>query len=858
MVAMQGLSAEDRLVLGALTSRLRPARRERRGRLVPGPAGALVTVAAPRELADSALRQPAATPKRSRLQVQGRPPRPRPRLSPVRQVRTLWRGVPVLVAGTVAGLIAGMVVLPSLLPSQSTYRAAVVVEIERFTADRVVPGMDQGGWTRDELVSSTLDLDLSGQVVRRLGNRAARLRVARDSSRAAWPARLLAHLEARAVPSSDRQVEISYVDVSPELASAVVDSYARRFAVARGRVDRARTATAVRLLRRQAEDLRTGLAEWAQRVDQERAASPSGTASTITQTEFELFARRYDNKLAEVQRLRDQAALRIPVTRIQLPAAVRTATRPPDPRLVDAAAALLGLLVAAALILLAEAAAPRVATATDAEAATGADLAITVPRLSGRRSGLTPAAEGDAFGAQAEAYRRLAGTLERRGVGSDAFVLAVMSADPGEGRSTIAVEPGHSLARGGRAVLLVSGDLGRPSIERVYGLKQDVRGMGEHLAGLADELALLLIVVRENLMLLPAGMPVRNPAELLTGARLERLMEQLRDLGTLVVLDTPPARWAADALSLADAADATLIVTRANRSRWRATVELATALRRDRVHGRGARRAPPAPAGPSRPPGRVALGGSRAGRGGGPAQPIRRRARSGAIGTVSRPAGGQTETGRTPGHRSPVTVFAVAPSLGGAATMASPPSLQTTMVVPPAPPSAPRWRRPTHRSDRAGLTGGHGDTAHRVTRRPRRAVGVEQAVARLVAVPPAGSKASGSQMTGRTPPASRELTVLVTSSARASGWASPPTQNMPTSQACIGNRAVALRWSSSAGTSARARRNGAGRTSTTCLARAGRELEVARLCRRPPCRADLQLAHVATAAAADPDWERRA
>jgi len=58
---------------------------------------------------------------------------------------------------------------------------------------------------------------------------------------------------------------------------------------------------------------------------------------------------------------------------------------------------------------------------------------------------------------------------------------------------------------------------------------------------------------------------------------------KLRDLGTLVVLDTPPARWAADALSLADAADATLIVTRANRSRWRATVELATALRRDRL-----------------------------------------------------------------------------------------------------------------------------------------------------------------------------------------------------------------------------------------------------------------------------------
>jgi Mrp family chromosome partitioning ATPase len=84
-------------------------------------------------------------------------------------------------------------------------------------------------------------------------------------------------------------------------------------------------------------------------------------------------------------------------------------------------------------------------------------------------------------------------------------------------------------------------------------------------------------------MLLPAGMPVRNPAELLTGPRLELLMEELRGFESLVVVDTPPARWSADAQSLAAAADATLIVARANRSRWRAVVELATALRRDRV-----------------------------------------------------------------------------------------------------------------------------------------------------------------------------------------------------------------------------------------------------------------------------------
>ena len=586
LVAMQGLSAEDRLVLGAILSRLRPARRERRGRLVPGPVGGLA-VGAPAPGGLPELRPVAlgpAAPDRSRPQIRGRLPRPRPRLSPIRQTRTLGRGAPILLVSTLAGLAVGVAVLPSLLPTQSTHRAAVVLDIQPFTADRIVPGMDQGGWTRDTLARSTLDLDLSDRVVRTLGNRAAQLRATKDAPRTAWPSRLLAHLEARPVPSSDRQVEIAYVDTNPRLATAVVNSYAKRLVLARQAVDRARTATALKVLDRQAEELRTGLAEWAQRVDQERASSPSGTASTITKTEFELFARRYDAKLDEIQRLHEQADLRIPVTRAQLPPAVRVASTPPDPRLVAAAAALLGLLVAAAVVLLAEAAAPRVATAADAEAATGADLAVSVPRLSGRRGGLTPAVEADAFGAQAEAYRRLVGTLERRGVGGNAFVLAVMSADPGEGRSTVALNLAHAMARvGGRGVMLVSGDLGQPSIEPVYGLKEDVRGIGEHLAGLEDEVALLLVIVRENLMLLPAGMPVRNPAELLTGPRLELLMEELRGFESLVVVDTPPARWSADARSLAAAADATLIVARANRSRWRAVVELAIALRRDRV-----------------------------------------------------------------------------------------------------------------------------------------------------------------------------------------------------------------------------------------------------------------------------------
>jgi capsular exopolysaccharide synthesis family protein len=586
LVMLLGLSAEDRLVRDALIARLRPAPAagRRRGRVLPGPTGELAFAGQP-QLAGAGRPVPLqpAGPGRPRLKVGGRRPRTRPRLSPVRYARTLWRGAPVLLAGAAVGLVAGVFLLPPVLPTQSTYRASVVLEVRPFTVDLVDPGAGQGGWSREELAQSTLDPDVTSQVVHALGRKAGRLQATREAPKTAWPARLLARLEARPLPSSDREVELSYADHSEKLAAAVVNGYARRYVLARKAVDADRTATTLELLQRQASDRRTALAEWAQRVDQERASSPSGTVSTITQTELDLAKRRYDAKVAELQLLRDRAAIRDPVTEAHLPPAVRVTSRPPDPQLVAALAALLCLALAAGGVLLAEAAAPRVATAADAEAATGADVAVTIPRVASRRGPLVPAVEGDAFGAQAEAYRRLAGTLERRGVGSDAFVLTVTSADPGEGRSTVAVNLAHTLARSGHPVLLVSGDLGRPSMERLYGVDQDAPGLAEYLAHPDGNLVFLLVMVRENLMLLPAGMPVRNPAELLAGPRLERLMEDLRALGLIVVLDTPPARWAADALSVAGAADATLLVAHANRSRWRAVADLATSLRRDRV-----------------------------------------------------------------------------------------------------------------------------------------------------------------------------------------------------------------------------------------------------------------------------------
>jgi Mrp family chromosome partitioning ATPase len=164
-----------------------------------------------------------------------------------------------------------------------------------------------------------------------------------------------------------------------------------------------------------------------------------------------------------------------------------------------------------------------------------------------------------------------------------------------------------ALSNRGWPVAVVSGDLRRPVVERILGVPE-VPGLGEYLAASGPHVGPMLVSVGDNLRLLPAGWAVRSPEHLLASPHLAQAVAQLRDLELVVLLDTPAARWWSDALTLAAEADATLLVARSGRSRWKSLAELAGSLRRDRfpvlgvvLVGSGRRRGAPPTAGTRAP-----------------------------------------------------------------------------------------------------------------------------------------------------------------------------------------------------------------------------------------------------------------
>lgn len=215
----------------------------------------------------------------------------------------------------------------------------------------------------------------------------------------------------------------------------------------------------------------------------------------------------------------------------------------------------LGLGVLAALVL--EALDETLATPDDVEKKLGVPVLGVVPLLD---KGETPA-EGlvNIRSGFSEAYYSLRTALQFSTPDGAPRSLLVSSARPAEGKSTTAYAVALNLARIGKRVLLVDGDLRNPSMHRVVGLEND-RGMSNLLSGSADLAAVAQSTREENLYFIPCGPLPPNPAELWGGDRLRQFLAESRHSFDHVVIDGPPVLGFADAPMLAAAVDGVLFV----------------------------------------------------------------------------------------------------------------------------------------------------------------------------------------------------------------------------------------------------------------------------------------------------------
>lgn len=137
-------------------------------------------------------------------------------------------------------------------------------------------------------------------------------------------------------------------------------------------------------------------------------------------------------------------------------------------------------------------------------------------------------------------------------------LIAVTSPTPGDGKTSLAVNLAISIAKAGRRVLLVDGDLRKPDVHRVFNLS-DSPGFAELIQGSHEPGSVIKKSEIDGLEILPAGTPLTRPSELLSRPEMARLLVALGDLYDHIVMDTAPLLPVSDTHVLAGMVDAVIV-----------------------------------------------------------------------------------------------------------------------------------------------------------------------------------------------------------------------------------------------------------------------------------------------------------
>ena len=146
-------------------------------------------------------------------------------------------------------------------------------------------------------------------------------------------------------------------------------------------------------------------------------------------------------------------------------------------------------------------------------------------------------------------------------------VIAVTSAIPGEGKTTVTSCLGRTLAMANQSVVVVDCDIVRSSLSRLFGHDQGEPGLHEALLSPDGEIAHYLDA-DSSLQILPITKPFRKGLRLTEGDRLSHVVARLRDHFDFVILDCPPILPIAETRNIVALADHVVLVVG-----WRKTID---------------------------------------------------------------------------------------------------------------------------------------------------------------------------------------------------------------------------------------------------------------------------------------------
>jgi succinoglycan biosynthesis transport protein ExoP len=274
----------------------------------------------------------------------------------------------------------------------------------------------------------------------------------------------------------------------------------------------------------------------------------------------------YEAFLARLNQTQDQQGIQTPDARIISRAEIPNKPSYPNKLLVLGVAIPVGLLLGLMFAAILERLDSGFRTTYQVENVLGFPVLATIPEvLPGKRGEDINAANkviDKPMSSFSESIRGLHLALSLSNVDKQPKVIVVTSSVPGEGKTTLAVSLARLGARSGLKTIIVDGDLRRPTVASVLGLKDPRFGIVEAVTGSQPLDHCFSKDPRSDAIVLPCVQKPASPSDLLSSQAMRHLVQNLAKAFDLVIIDSAPVLPVNDTKILSQLADSVLFVAR--------------------------------------------------------------------------------------------------------------------------------------------------------------------------------------------------------------------------------------------------------------------------------------------------------
>ncbi|MCC6544218.1 MAG: polysaccharide biosynthesis tyrosine autokinase [Nitrospirae bacterium] len=163
------------------------------------------------------------------------------------------------------------------------------------------------------------------------------------------------------------------------------------------------------------------------------------------------------------------------------------------------------------------------------------------------------------YSPQVETFRSIRSGLLLQGAGQQLKTIAVVSPDPGDGRTLIASNLATVFAQLGSKTLLLDLNFRGPRVHELFNVKNNC-GMSSLIIKRATIKQAVYPTPVSDLFILPSGPMPPNPVELLGWPETRELMASLKQSYDIIIIDTPSYNNGSDALLIGGLSDCAILL----------------------------------------------------------------------------------------------------------------------------------------------------------------------------------------------------------------------------------------------------------------------------------------------------------